>query len=53
VPHVLVEHQPGHWVRARVEKQWRYEGRWRLSCFYFVGLLQHYAVFDADQCRPG
>lgn len=40
--YVEVLHEPGVWVRARVEKQWRYEGRWRLSVYYFVdGWLQH------------
>jgi hypothetical protein len=52
VPYVLVPHEPDVWLRARVEKQWRYQGRWRLSVYYYVGLLQHYRVYDADQCRP-
>jgi hypothetical protein len=51
VPYVLVQHRPGVWLEARVEKQWRHEGRWRLSAYYYVGLLQHYRVCDADQCR--
>ena len=48
----MVQHRPGHWIEARVEKQWRYQGRWRLSVYYYIGLLQHYGVYDADQCRP-
>jgi hypothetical protein len=50
-PSVLVQHRPEEWVQARIEKQWRYERRWRLSCYYYVGLLQRYRVYDADQCR--
>jgi hypothetical protein len=52
VPYVSVEHQPGVWVDAHIEKQWKYEGRWRLSCYYFVDTVQHYRAFDADQVRP-
>jgi hypothetical protein len=52
VPYVSVEHQPGVWVDAHIEKQCKYEGRWRLSCYYFVDTVQHYRVFDADQVRP-
>jgi hypothetical protein len=49
----MVQHQPGRWVEARVEKQWCYEGRWRLSVYYYVGIgMQYYRVYDADQCRP-
>jgi len=29
VPYVLVQQQPGRWVEARIEQQWRYQGRWR------------------------
>jgi hypothetical protein len=39
-------------VNAHIEKQWKLEGRWRLSCYYFVDTVQHYRVFDADQVRP-
>lgn len=52
VPYVSVEHEPDMWVDAHVEKQWKQEGRWRLSVYYFVGLLQCYRVCDADQVRP-
>jgi hypothetical protein len=52
VPYVSVEHQPGVWVNAHIEKQWKHEGRWRLSCYYFVDTVQHYRVFDAYQVRP-
>jgi len=53
VPYVLVPHEPDVWVEARVERQWRFEGRWRLSVYYYVGPgLQRYRVYDADQCRP-
>lgn len=52
MPYVSVEHEPGFWVDAHVEKQWKSEGRWRLSCYYFVGTVQFYRVFDADQARP-
>ena len=39
--------------RARVAQQWRYQGRWRLAVYYYVGIgMQRYRVFDADQCRP-
>jgi hypothetical protein len=49
---VEVQHEPGVWIRAWVEKQWRFQGRWRLSVYYYVGVgLQHYRVYDADQCR--
>jgi hypothetical protein len=41
-----------HLVVARVEKQWRHQGQWRLSVHYYVGLMQHYQVYGADQCRP-
>ena len=52
MPYVLVQHLPGQWVEARVEKQWRYEGRWRLSVYYYVAIgMQCYRVYDADQCR--
>jgi hypothetical protein len=52
LPYVMVPHEPDLWVRAHVEKQSKYNGRWRLGCYYFVGILQHYRVYDADQCRP-
>jgi hypothetical protein len=53
VPYVLVQHEPDVWLEARVEKQWRHQGRWRLSVYYYVDVgLQHYRVYDADQCRP-
>lgn len=44
-----VQHEPGVWVRAHVENECRQQGRWRLSCYYFVGNLQCYRVYDADQ----
>jgi hypothetical protein len=47
----MVPHEPDLWVRAHVEKRWNYEGRWRLGCYYFVGILQQYRIYDADQCR--
>jgi hypothetical protein len=52
VSYVLVQHEPGVWLEARVEKQWRHQGRWRLSVYYYVEWLQHYRVYDAEQCRP-
>jgi hypothetical protein len=53
VPRVLVPHERDVWREARVEKQWRHEGRWRLAAYYYVGVgMQHYRVYDADQCRP-
>ena len=52
MPYVMVPHEPDLWVRAHVEKQCRYQGQWRLSCYYFVGLQQQYRVYDADQVRP-
>ena len=53
MPYVLVPHEPGVWLPARVDKQWRYQGRWRLSVYYYAGIgLHHYQVYDADQCRP-
>ena len=52
MPYVMVPHEPDLWVRAHIEKQCRYEGQWRLSCYYFVGRLQQYRVYDADQVRP-
>ena len=51
LPYVMVPHEPDLWVRAHVEKQCKYEGQWRLSCYYFVGLQQQYRVYDADQVR--
>jgi hypothetical protein len=50
--YVSVEHEPGVWVDAHIEKQWKREGRWHLGCYYFVDTLQFYRVFDADQVRP-
>jgi hypothetical protein len=50
--YVLVQHRPGEWVRARVDRQWRYAGRWRLSVFYYLGMEQFYRVHDAADCRP-
>lgn len=50
--YVSVEHQPGLWVDAHIEKQWKHEGRWRLSCYYFVDTMQFCRMFDADQVRP-
>lgn len=50
--YVMVPHEPDIWVRAHVEKKWQHEGRWRLGCYYFVGILQHYGIYAADQCRP-
>lgn len=51
--YVEVLHEPGVWVRARVEKQWRHGGRWRLSCYHYVELLQHYRVYDAVPVPAG
>ncbi len=50
--YVSVEHQPGVWVDAHIEKQWKRDGRWRLACYYFVDSVQFYRVFDAGQVRP-
>jgi len=52
VPYVSVEHEPGVWLDAHVERQWKHEGRWRLSVYYFVGSQQFYRVVDAEQVRP-
>jgi hypothetical protein len=49
---VLVEHEPGRWVEATIDKQWKFEGRWRLACHYYIDLLQYSRVYDADDCRP-
>lgn len=51
MPYVSVEHEPGFWVDAHVEKQWKHAGRWRLAVYYFVDAVQYYRVFDADQIR--
>jgi hypothetical protein len=51
VPYVSVEHEPGVWLDAHVEKQWKREGRWLLSVYYFVGSQQFYRVYDAEQVR--
>jgi hypothetical protein len=51
VTRVLVQHEPGVWVEANVEKQWQFECRWRLACYYYIDQLQYYRVYDADQCR--
>jgi hypothetical protein len=49
----MVQHQPGQWVKARVEQRWRYQGRCRLALYYYVGIgMQYYRVYDSDQCRP-
>jgi len=50
--YVSVEHEPGVWVDAHIEKQWKREGHWRLGCYYFVDAVQFYRVFDADHVRP-
>ena len=50
--YVSVEHRPGVWVDAHIEKQWKREGRWQLSVYYFVDTQQFYRVFDADQVQP-
>ena len=53
MPYVMVQHQPGQWVKARVEQRWRYQGRWRLAVYYYVG-LQHYRVYEptsAGRCQ--
>jgi hypothetical protein len=53
MPRIKVQHQPGVWVEARVEKQWKFEGRWRLSCFYYLGTgQQYYRIYNASDCRP-
>lgn len=50
--YVLVPHQLGELVRARIQRQWRSTDRpWRLSVYYYVGGLHFYRV-GADQCRP-
>jgi hypothetical protein len=50
--YVSVEHQPGVWVDAHIEKQRKHGGRWRLSCYHFVENVRFYRVFDADQVGP-
>jgi hypothetical protein len=52
VTYVSVEHEPEVWVDAHVEKQWRREGRWWLSVYYFVDGRQYYRAFEAAQVRP-
>jgi hypothetical protein len=51
VPYVSVEHEPGLWVDAHVERQWKEEGQWRLSVRYIVDTLAYCRVLDADQVR--
>jgi hypothetical protein len=49
---VEIEHQPGQWVRARVDKQGRYQGVWKVSVYYYLdGGLQFLRVLPADRCR--
>jgi hypothetical protein len=52
VPYVSVEHEPGVWLEAHVEDQWKRNGRWQLSVYYFVGRLEHHRVYNAEQIRP-
>jgi hypothetical protein len=52
VSYVAVEHEPGVWVDAHVERQWKHEGRRWLAVYYFVDGLQYFRVFDTDQVRP-
>ena len=42
--YVMVPHEADIWVRAHVERKWRYDGHWKLGCYYFVGKLQHHRV---------
>jgi hypothetical protein len=51
VPYVSVEHEPGLWVDAQVERQWEDGGKWRLSVHYIVDTRVHRRVLDADQVR--
>ena len=49
--YVEVQHQPDMWVRARVDRQWRYQGVWRVAVYYYVDALQYFRVIPADDCR--
>ena len=53
MPYRARPHEPDVWLRAGVEKQWRYQGRWRRSVHYDGSIaMQHQRVYYADQCRP-
>ena len=45
-------HHPGVWVSARVDRQWRYQGFWKVAVYYYVDMLQYFRVLPADDCRP-
>jgi len=46
-----VQHQQGVWVRARVDRQWRHQGVWKVTGHYYLDALQYFRVFPADDCR--
>jgi hypothetical protein len=46
-----VQHQSGLWVRARVDRQWRHQGIWKVAVYYYVDALQYFRVIPADECR--
>jgi hypothetical protein len=39
------------WVRARVDRQWRYQGLGKVAVYYYVGALQYLRVIPVDDCR--
>ena len=49
--YVEVQHQPGVWVRARVARQWRHQGVWKVAVYYYLDALQYFRVIPADDCR--
>jgi hypothetical protein len=46
--YVEVQHQPGIWVRARVDRLWRYQAVWKVAVYYYVDALQYFRVTPAD-----
>jgi hypothetical protein len=51
VMYVSVEHEPGIWMDAHVEDQWKRHGRWQVSVYYFVRGLEHHRVCDFELIR--
>jgi hypothetical protein len=48
--YVSVQHQPGGWARARVDRHWRHQGLWKVAVYY-LDALQYFQVIPADDCR--
>jgi hypothetical protein len=38
-------------VLARVDRQWRYQGTWKVAVYYYLDSLQYFRVIPADDCR--